>query len=214
MPIKVYLEVKMFTGIITSVGTILEIEKTFDLKVTIGHSYDDNHIQIGGSIAHDGICLTVTDKGRNENVCWYTIDVSGETLSKTNVMLEPSKWESGKLINLEKSLRVGDELGGHIVTGHVDGVAEVIKCETSGSSTKMFFLLPDELVPFIAKKGSVALNGTSLTVNDVKTNSFSINLIPHTKKTTTWGSLKEGDIVNVEIDTLARYVARLKEMQN
>ena len=142
------------------------------------------------------------------------MNVSQETVNCTKLKHIKSQWNIGSLINLERSLKVGDELGGHIVTGHVDGVAEVIKCETSGSSTKMFFLLPDELVPFIAKKGSVALNGTSLTVNDVKTNSFSINLIPHTKKTTTWGFLKEGDIVNVEIDTLARYVARLKEMQN
>ena len=129
-------------------------------------------------------------------------------------MIDSSKWEKGKLINLEKSLKVGDELGGHIVTGHVDGVAEVIKCETSGSSTKMIFHSSADLLPFIAKKGSIALNGTSLTVNDVKTDNFSVNLIPHTKKITTWGLLNEGDMVNVEIDTLARYVARLKEIQN
>ena len=204
----------MFTGIITSVGTILEIEKTSDLKVTVSHNYDNGNIQIGDSIAHDGICLTVTDKGISQSDCWYTVDVSAETLSKTNIMADSSKWEKGKLINLEKSLKVGDELGGHIVTGHVDGVAEVIKCETSGSSTKMIFHSSADLLPFIAKKGSIALNGTSLTVNDVKTDNFSVNLIPHTKKITTWGLLNEGDMVNVEIDTLARYVARLKEIQN
>ncbi len=204
----------MFTGIITSVGTILEIEKTSDLKVTVSHNYDNGNIQIGDSIAHDGICLTVTDKGSSQSDCWYTVDVSAETLSKTNIMIDSSKWEKGKLINLEKSLKVGDELGGHIVTGHVDGVAEVIKCETSGSSTKMIFHSSADLLPFIAKKGSIALNGTSLTVNDVKTDNFSVNLIPHTKKITTWGLLNEGDMVNVEIDTLARYVARLKEIQN
>ena len=207
----------MFTGIITSIGTILEIDKTSDLKdlrVRIRHDYDNNHVQIGGSIAHDGICLTVTDKGIGKTNCWYTVDVSGETLSKTNIMIDSSKWEKGKLLNLEKSLKVGDELGGHIVTGHIDGIAKIIECETIGSSTKMVFLSPEKLAPFIAQKGSIALNGTSLTVNDVKNNKFSVNLIPHTKKITTWGSMNKGDMVNLEIDTLARYVARLEEVRN
>jgi riboflavin synthase len=204
----------MFTGIITSVGTILEVEESSDVKARIGHDYDSELINIGASIAHDGICLTVTDKGATKTQNWYTIDISKETLSKTNINTQSGKWTTGKGINLEKSLKVGDELGGHIVTGHIDGVANVIKCQSQGSSTKLVFQSSNELSVFIANKGSIALNGTSLTVNDVNKNYFSVNLIPHTKNNTTWGTVKEGDIVNLEVDTLARYVARLKEMRD
>ena len=160
-------------------------------------------IDLGASIASDGVCLTVVDLGPD----WYEVQVSAETVSKTNL----GAWAVGKRVNLERALKVGDELGGHIVSGHVDGVAEVISIEDEGDSTRLGFRAPEALAKYIAPKGSVALNGTSLTVNDVQGAVFGINVIPHTKEVTTWGDVAVGDKVNLEIDTLARYVARLAE---
>lgn len=194
----------MFTGIITDVGTIVGLEQQGDLRARIRTGYDTASIDIGASIASDGVCLTVVDLGAD----WYDVQISSETVSKTNL----SHWSVGDRVNLERALRVGDELGGHIVSGHVDGVAEVIAVEDEGESTRVTLRAPKELARFIAPKGSVALNGTSLTVNEVNGGEFGINFIPHTKEVTTWGGVAVGDAVNLEIDTLARYVARLAEM--
>jgi riboflavin synthase len=162
---------------------------------------------MGASIASDGVCLTVVDLGSD----WYDVQISAETVDKTNI--GGNGWHVGKRVNLERALRVGDELGGHIVSGHVDGVAEVIAVKDEGDSTRVTLRAPRALARFIAPKGSVALNGTSLTVNEVDGTDFGINFIPHTKTVTTWGDVAVGDQVNLEIDTLARYVARLAEMQ-
>lgn len=195
----------MFTGIITDIGTITQLEQQGDLRARLSTSYDTAGIERGASIASDGVCLTVIDLGPD----WYDVQISAETVSKTNL----SSWEVGKRVNLERALRVGDELGGHIVSGHVDGVAEVIAVRDEGDSTRVTLRAPFNLARFIAPKGSVALNGTSLTVNEVEGSDFGINFIPHTKAVTTWGDVAIGDKVNLEIDTLARYVARLSEMQ-
>ena len=201
----------MFTGIITDVGRIIELEQRGDLRVRISTSYDTENIDLGASIACDGVCLTVIELGQD----WFEVEVSAETVSKTILGLETQKnpgstWGLGRLVNLERSLRIGDELGGHIVTGHIDGVANIIEVENEGDSTRVILEAPRNLMPFIASKGSVALNGTSLTVNAVDEKSFGINFIPHTKKVTAWGNIKVGQIVNLEIDTIARYVSRLQ----
>ncbi|MFV2053112.1 riboflavin synthase [Aliiroseovarius sp. YM-037] len=196
----------MFTGIITDVGRVEALEKRGDLKARIGTAYDVAGIEIGASIACNGVCLTVTATGA-EPSGWFEVDISAESVAKTNI----GAWQVGTPLNLERALKVGDELGGHIVSGHVDGVAEVIRMEDEGDSTRITFRAPDHLAGFIAPKGSVALNGTSLTVNDVDGTEFGINVIPHTKEVTTWGTIAVGDSVNLEIDTLARYVARLQE---
>lgn len=195
----------MFTGIVTDVGRILEAEQRGDLRARIETRYNMAGVDMGASIACDGVCLTVVAKGED----WFDVDISAETVSKTNL----TSWAPGKRVNLERSLRVGDELGGHIVSGHVDGVAEVISVQDEGDSTRVVMRAPEGLARFIASKGSVALNGTSLTVNEVDGTQFGINFIPHTKKVTTWGDVHEGDHVNLEIDTLARYVARMREME-
>lgn len=199
----------MFTGIITDIGTVLASEKRGDLRVRIATSYDIEGIDIGASIACDGVCLTVVAKGAAPQG-WFDVDISAETVSATNV--GQSGWPVGAKINLERALRVGDELGGHIVSGHVDGQAEVVGITPEGDSTRFSFRVPLALAKFIAPKGSVALNGTSLTVNEVDGATFGVNIIPHTQKVTTWAQVKLGDQVNVEIDTLARYVARLAEV--
>lgn len=193
----------MFTGIITDVGKVGSIAQGGDMRARIETSYDTESIDIGASIASDGVCLTVVDLGPG----WYEVDISAETLSKTNL----GQWTVGKRVNLERALKVGDELGGHIVSGHVDGVAEVVSVAEEGDSTRVQFRAPEVLARFIAPKGSVALNGTSLTVNEVQGNVFGVNLISHTKQATNWGEVAVGDRVNLEIDTLARYVARLNE---
>jgi riboflavin synthase len=193
----------MFTGIVTDMGEVRKLEQKGDLKARIGTGYDTGTIEIGASIACDGVCLTVTALGPD----WFDVDISGETVSKTNL----SGWTEGARLNLERALRVGDELGGHIVSGHVDGVAEVIAMANEGDSTRLTFRAPDALARFIAPKGSVALNGTSLTVNEVDGATFGVNLIPHTKTVTNWGQVAVGDKVNLEIDTMARYVARLQD---
>lgn len=196
----------MFTGIVTDIGKVLELEQRGDLRVRIGTGYDVDGIEIGASIACDGVCLTVIALGRDPQN-WFDVEMSAETVSATNV----GGWAVGKRINLERALRVGDELGGHIVSGHVDGVAEVVGVKDEGDSTRVTFRAPEGLARFIAPKGSVALNGTSLTVNEVDGADFGINFIPHTKVATTWGDVAVGDPVNLEIDTMARYVARLRE---
>ncbi|HKK86947.1 MAG TPA: riboflavin synthase [Roseovarius sp.] len=193
----------MFTGIVTDVGRVRALEKRGDLRARIGTAYDMAGVDIGASIACDGVCLTVVDKGAD----WFDVDISAETVSKTNL----NAWTEGRRVNLERALKVGDELGGHIVSGHVDGLAEVVGIADEGDSTRVTLRAPDALAKFIAPKGSVALNGTSLTVNEVEGYDFGINFIPHTKEVTTWGDVAVGDMVNLEIDTLARYVARLQD---
>jgi riboflavin synthase len=195
----------MFTGIITDIGEIRELEQRGDLRARIGTNYDVTTIDIGASIASDGVCLTVVALGDD----WYDVEISAETVEKTNI--GRNSWHTGKRVNLERALKVGDELGGHIVSGHVDGIAEVIAMEGEGDSTRVTLRAPEALAKFIAPKGSVALNGTSLTVNEVNGCDFGINFIPHTKEVTTWGDVSVGDRINLEIDTLARYVARLQE---
>lgn len=193
----------MFTGIVTDLGTLREIEGAGDLRFRIETAYDLGTVDMGASIACDGACLTVVEKGAT----WFGVDVSAETLSKTNL----SDWSAGRRINLERALRVGDELGGHIVSGHVDGLAQIVSMVDEGDSTRVRLQAPDTLAKYIAPKGSVALNGTSLTVNEVEGATFGINFIPHTKAVTNWGNAQVGDPINLEIDTLARYVARLAE---
>ncbi len=198
----------MFTGIVTDMGRVRAVERRGDLRARIGTTYDVAGIELGASIACDGVCLTVIDRGRDDEGGWFDVDVSAETVSKTNL----GTWASGRTVNLERALRVGDELGGHIVSGHVDGLAEVISVIDEGDSTRVVLRAPEALARFVAPKGSVALNGTSLTVNEVAGRDFGINFIPHTKSVTTWGRVAEGDLVNLEIDTLARYVSRLTEV--
>lgn len=196
----------MFTGIVTDMGEVIALEQKGDLRARIATAYDVARIDIGASIACEGVCLTVVALGVSPRN-WFDVEISAETISKTNI----GSWTLGQRLNLERALKVGDELGGHIVSGHVDGVAEVISCTPEGDSLRVTFRAPEPLARFIASKGSVALNGTSLTVNEVAGCDFGINFIPHTRKVTTWGSVKPGDRVNLEVDTMARYVARLRE---
>lgn len=198
----------MFTGIITDIGEVLATERRGDIRARIGTGYDIAGIDIGASIACDGICLTVIAKGTDPRG-WFDVEISAETVSKTNI--GAGGWPAGKRLNLERALKVGDELGGHIVSGHVDGVAEVVAVRPEGDSLRVTFRAPRALAGFIAPKGSVALNGTSLTVNEVEGTDFGVNFIPHTQTATTWGRVAVGDRVNLEIDTLARYVARLRD---
>jgi riboflavin synthase len=198
----------MFTGIVTDIGEVIDLEMRGDIKARIKTNYDTDTIDDGASIACDGVCLTAIDFGPD----WFDVEISAETVSKTNIGM--NKWFVGKRINLERALKLGDELGGHIVSGHVDGVATVVNMSSEGDSTRISIQAPGDLAKFIAPKGSVTLNGTSLTVNEVNGNTFGVNLIPHTKQVTTWGDVKTGDALNLEIDTLARYVARLAEYQS
>lgn len=193
----------MFTGIISDIGHVRALEQRGDLRARIATNYDTATIDIGASIACDGVCLTVIELGDD----WFDVEISAETVSMTNL----STWAADKRLNLERALKVGDELGGHIVSGHVDGTAKIIAMTDEGDSTRVTLRAPDALARFVAPKGSVALNGTSLTVNEVDNCDFGINFIPHTKVATTWGDARVGDRVNLEIDTLARYVARLQE---
>ncbi|MCK0150715.1 riboflavin synthase [Marivita sp. S6314] len=195
----------MFTGIVTDIGEVRQLEHRGDLRARIATAYDTDGIDIGASIACSGVCLTVVVLGPD----WFEVEISAETLDKTTL----GSWQVGTKINLERALKVGDELGGHIVTGHVDGLAEIVDMRPEGDSIRYTFEAPETLARFIAPKGSVALDGTSLTVNEVDGCRFGVNLIPHTQEVTTWGRSKVGDKVNLEIDTLARYVARLAEMQ-
>lgn len=194
----------MFTGIVSDVGEVRHIEKRGDTHIVIATNYDVSTVEIGASIACSGACLTVVDKGGAKDR-WFAVTASGETLSKTTL----GSWKAGDPVNLERPMHVGDELGGHIVTGHIDGVAELVRLAPEGESVRMTFEAPKELARFIAPKGSVALDGVSLTVNDADGARFGVNIIPHTRKVTAFGRLKPGMKVNLEIDLLARYVARL-----
>ena len=191
----------MFTGIVTDIGQIEHIEHRGDLRVKISCSYAVDQIPIGASICCSGACLTVVSKGKN----WFCVDVSKATLDATVL----GNWKKGTSINLEQSLKLGEELGGHLVTGHVDGVANLVEREEVGDSWKLSFKAPDALKDFIAAKGSITLNGVSLTVNEVVNNVFTVNIIPHTWDFTTFKNLNVGSKVNIEIDIIARYVARL-----
>jgi len=198
----------MFTGIITDIGTVRTVEQRGDLRLTIGTAYDLGTVDLGASIACSGVCLTVVDKGAD----WFAVDVSHETVARTASDL----WEEGAKLNLERALRMGDELGGHLVTGHVDGTGTVLGTCPDGDSTRIGIQVPRDLGRFIATKGSIALDGVSLTVNKVKdaddgTTHFAINLIPHSAEHTTLGSVAAGGTLNVEIDVLARYLKRLEE---
>jgi riboflavin synthase len=191
----------MFTGIITDLGEVKDIHRLGDSIFTIGTAYDTATIALGASIAHNGICLTVIATGHE---C-YKVQVSAETLQKTTM----GSWREGQRINLERALRMGDELGGHIVSGHVDGVAKLVGLRPENDSLRMTIEAPADLAKFVASKGSVTLDGVSLTVNEVEGRRFGVNIIPHTQSVTSFGRLQEGDLLNMEIDMLARYVARL-----
>jgi len=194
----------MFTGIVTDVGKLRHIEKRGDTHMVIATNYDVSAIDIGASISCSGACMTVVDKG-GANDRWFAFTASGETLSKTTL----GDWKIGDAINLERPMRVGDELGGHIVTGHVDGIAEIVGMKPEGESTRVTLQAPVALSRLIASKGSIALDGVSLTVNEVDGSRFGVNIIPHTSKVTTFGRQKPGAKVNLEVDLMARYVARL-----
>ena len=195
----------MFTGIITDIGTVRSAEQRGDLRLVIGCGYDLSTVDLGASIACSGVCLTVVDKGAD----WFAVDVSGETLSRT----APGLWQEGARLNLERALRMGDELGGHMVTGHVDGLGEVTGLRPEGDSTRIGIRVNRELGPMISAKGSITLDGASLTVNEVRDEQdgthFAINLIPHSAANTTLGELEVGRQLNVEIDVLARYLQRM-----
>jgi len=202
----------MFTGIISDIGTILSADQRGDLRLVITCGYTMDGVALGASIACSGVCLTVVDKGTAaDGKGWFAVDASAETVRRTAVGM----WESGRRLNLERALKLGDELGGHIVTGHVDGVATVIGVCEEGESRRIGFTVSPEIAPFIASKGSVTVDGVSLTVNDVVDHKaethFSVNLIPHTWSVTTLDELVPGRTVNIEIDVLARYLARMKE---
>lgn len=194
----------MFTGIVTDIGKVRHVEKRGDTHIVIATRYDVSGVDTGASISCGGICMTVVDKGSAKDR-WFAVTASGETLSKTTL----GSWKAGDAVNLERPMRVGDEFGGHIVTGHVDSVAEIVGVRPEGESVRMEFEVPLSLSRFVAPKGSVALDGVSLTVNDVDGTRFGVNVIPHTQKVTTFGRARPGGHVNFEIDLLARYVARL-----
>ena len=194
----------MFTGIVTDVGRLRAVRETNrDLRFEVETSFDLSTIDMGASISHAGCCLTIVEKGDN----WFAVEISGETISLTTL----GTWKEGDPINLERAARVGDELGGHIVSGHVDGVGEVISVEPEGGSHRVKIRVPRPLHRFIAPKGSITVDGVSLTVNQVEDDVFGVNLIPHTWDVTTLGRLKPGVKVNLEIDMLARYLARWRE---
>lgn len=202
----------MFTGIVTDVGRLAAVTDRNDGRLMrIATKYEPEGIDLGASITVDGICLTVTERGRDETGGgnWFEAFAALETLDVTDV----GKWQVGRRVNLERSLRIGDELGGHIVQGHVDGVGTIVGKDATGDQIAFTIEVGDEIAPFVAKKGSIALNGTSLTVNEVEGNRFSVHLIPFTVEQTSWGDYGVGDRVNVEVDPMARYAARLMEMR-
>lgn len=200
----------MFTGIVTDIGRVKRIEPGADTRIEIACAYDAGGIALGASIACSGPCMTVIEKGRDASGNWFAVQASPETLKRTTI----GSWREGQRINLERAVKVGDELGGHIVSGHIDGVAEVISRETvagrDGGSVRFTVRVPAELARFIAEKGSVALDGVSLTVNDVAGSDFTVNVIPHTLAHTTLGDAAAGTRLNLEVDQMARYVARLR----
>ena len=199
----------MFTGIVTDIGTIAKVIQSGDTRFDVLTAYDTDTIDLGASISHSGVCLTVIEKGKGADGDWFAVEASKETLDVTSA----GEWQEGTKLNLERALKMGDELGGHIVSGHVDGLAEITAITPEGDSQRYTFKTTSALMPFIAPKGSVTMDGTSLTVNEVEGLTFGVNLIPHTQEVTTWGLSKVGDIVNLEIDVLARYVARLKQAE-
>lgn len=194
----------MFTGIITDIGRVRSVRQTErDRRYEIETAWDTSGIDLGASISHAGCCLTVTEKGPN----WFAVEVSGETLSKTSL----GDWSEGHRVNLERAAKLGDELGGHIVSGHVDGLGRVVSVTPEGGSHRIEIEAPAPLHRYIAPKGSITVDGVSLTVNTVEGRIFGLNIIPHTWEATTLGDLKPGDAVNLEIDMLARYLARWQE---
>ena len=198
----------MFTGIISDIGEVLAVEPRGDTRLTIACGYEPESIAVGASIACSGICLTAIAAGRTGNGwAYFVVEASAETIGRTTL----AGWRPGTRVNLERPLRLGDELGGHIVSGHVDGMAEIVSIEPEGNSRRFRFEVPLALARFIAPKGSVALDGISLTVNEVEGRTFGVNVIPHTLAVTAWGAAEPGQAVNVEVDMLARYVARLTE---
>lgn len=203
----------MFTGIITAIGTVASVEQRGDLRLVVACPYDPAHIAIGASIACSGVCLTVVDRGGAAGDAWFAVDVSDESVSRT-----APRWHAGAQLNLEQALRLGDELGGHIVTGHVDGVGEVVETSPTGDSIRVGISAPAGLAPYLAAKGSITVDGVSLTVNEVADEPggacrFAVNLIPHTGEVTTLGALQPGSKVNLEIDVLARYLKRMESLR-
>ena len=204
----------MFTGIVTAIGTIASCEERGDLRLRIACPFDPDKIAVGASIACAGVCLTVVERGGTAGNAWFAVDVSAETLSRT----AKNMWAEGARLNLEPSLKLGDELGGHIVSGHVDGVGTVVARAAEGDSIRLIIEGQKQLAPFIAPKGSIAVDGVSLTVNEVSDEPggavrFGLNVIPHTSEVTTLGDLEQGDEVNLEIDTVARYLQRLESLR-
>ena len=193
----------MFTGIITDVGEVRSVEQKGDFRVEINTRYDTSEIDLGASISCSGACLTVIEKGQN----WFAIEASSETVDRTTI----GDWSVGTKVNTERALKLGEELGGHIVSGHIDGIAKIISTEPEGDSIRFEFEIPGNLKCFISEKGSVALDGVSLTVNNVLGNRFEVNIISHTQTNTTFSQRSVGDKINLEIDMLARYVSRLLE---
>lgn len=204
----------MFTGIVTAVGTIREARQAGDLHAVIACPFDPAGIAMGASIACSGTCLTVVDKGGQAGDAWFAVDISGETVART----VPGRWQAGQPLNLEPALKLGDELGGHIVTGHVDGVGTVASVTPEGDSRRLVVAAPQALAPYLAPKGSITVDGVSLTVNEVADQAdsschFTLNIIPHTAEVTTLGTLRAGDAVNLEIDVLARYLQRMQSLR-
>jgi riboflavin synthase len=200
----------MFTGIVSDIGTISAVETVEDTRVTIRTVYDPASIDLGASIACSGVCLTVIDKGTNEDGNWFAVDVSGETISRT----AEGQWTAGRRLNLERALKLGEELGGHIVTGHVDGIGRIADITDEGGSKRIRIVAGPDIAPFVAEKGSITLDGVSLTVNAVEDAAglvtIGVNIIPHTAAVTTFDGLAAGDAINIEIDVLARYLGRMK----
>ena len=204
----------MFTGIVTALGTIREVRQAGDLHAVIACPFDPAGIAIGASIACSGTCLTVVDKGGVDGDAWFAVDISGETVART----VPGRWVVGSRLNLEPALKLGDELGGHIVTGHVDGVGRVVSAAPEGESLRLILTAPQELAAGLAPKGSITVDGVSLTVNEVVDQTdgacqFTLNIIPHTAEVTTLGALRPGDAANLEIDVLARYLQRMQSLR-
>jgi len=205
----------MFTGIVTAIGTIQQTTQRGDLHAVIACPFDPAGIAIGASIACSGVCLTVVEKGGQAGDAWFAVDISGESVACT----VPGLWQQGRRLNLEPALKIGDELGGHIVTGHVDAVGEVVSVASEGDSTRLTIAAPADIAPYIAPKGSITVDGVSLTVNSVEDQAdrsvhFGLNIIPHTGEVTTLGQLAQGDRVNLEIDVLARYLKRMESLRN
>ena len=199
----------MFTGIITDVGRVSSVSVSGDTRFEIETVYEPDSIDLGASIACSGVCLTVIDRGTRDDKHWFAVEASKETLDVTTA----GNWQTGHSLNLERALKLGDELGGHIVSGHVDALAEIVNILPEGDSKRFTFRTPKDIMRFVAPKGSITLDGTSLTVNEVDGDTFGVNLISHTQSVTSWGGSRTGDRVNLEIDVLARYVARLKDSE-